>query len=1053
MKNNKLFLIIGALILLLLANSTSAAVFYWMGNDLSGDGFSWADQHNWSTNLTTTGPVPGSSDIVELSGDRGGTWPVVQSVTTANPWGIWCGYGNSLGIPNVSINWNAILNISIFKIGFVADGKLIVNGGEVNISSECHLGDGNEWGYGHGTIDIYSGTVNLSDLSFGSYASGSYDGGTGTVNIIGGTINAGSITHLDSPGSFINIEAGKLVLDGDVRTQVDSWISGGYLIAYNNSGTVKRTYNSSKTIVSAVDNSTSCSKPKWWDHFPRIIETGSLPVALAHNANVGMNGAQQDPGWALYGQKITERSSVLTAFRNAGLKSVGYFETFGDSYCFIAELDSPSESPNYNTVNCHYWNWYNYSGGQIVWIGMKNFWDNEVFAQPWTRTHPVYNGPMMSYPDGSVATGYFGDDVTDPRKNRSYDASNSKDILGNLSVFYGYATMPHTNGTLYIPETDKWAAFVGFRKDAVCPLFSDFTYASTHYCSDMGLDGMWSDNYSPWDSFGNMPVDRAFGDWSVARFRNYLSNNFTPAELISMGVTDVNTFDVRDELKTIATGWGWDGHSLNHSAWRNTGWQNKDIWQAFIIFKRQTGTDALTDYYDAAHYAARVAGKEDFLIMGNDIPINSLGWPRGNLDMVSTEISAGWNLCSGSRGFMMPPIGRFAPPYKAAREHAKSRFVNIWFYNQGYVSYTDNPNLTWVLYSEMLANHTLPMFHPGNTKVFGTDAVNSDFFKFVSQVESNFGARISVEDIGIYYSSSSILNQMFPGGVKNFDAQPHQFANWGWGTALGQLHYQYKSVAEWNLNSNVLENLEVFIIPESEIFTDDDVSQILQPWVNNGGKLIVTGISGNRHGENGNFNVNSSGYSLEPLTTVANIAFAPAELLRSVGSGKVLYIKNNIGMNYFNASSLSSRAALLPNFAGAMNQILGNNRDLTVLTPGAGVTSSVGLTVFEDPCTSNLFVDIVNFDLNLAADTMTDTAELNFTIYLPEWMRGNLEAAVFSPTNVLPSVSVNPQPPDRLEITIGPVGHYASVKISHVIPEPCLFIIYYLSFIIYWRKF
>jgi len=166
MKNNKLFLIIGALILLLLANSTSAAVFYWMGDDLSGDGFSWADQHNWSTNLTTTGPVPGSSDIVELSGDRGGTWPVVQSVTTANPWGIWCGYGNSLGIPNVSINWNAILNISIFKIGIVADGKLIVNGGEVNISSECHLGDGNEWGYGHGTIDIYSGTVNLSDLSF-----------------------------------------------------------------------------------------------------------------------------------------------------------------------------------------------------------------------------------------------------------------------------------------------------------------------------------------------------------------------------------------------------------------------------------------------------------------------------------------------------------------------------------------------------------------------------------------------------------------------------------------------------------------------------------------------------------------------------------------------------------------------------------------------------------------------------------------------------------------------------------------------------------------------
>ena len=843
------------------------------------------------------------------------------------------------------------------------------------------------------------------------------------------------------------------MLDGDVRTQVDSLISGGYLIAYNGNGTVERIYNSSKTIVTAVNNSISASEPKWWDHFPRIVETSTLQTALDHHANIGMNSSHQDPGWALYGQKITERSSVLTAFKNAGLKSVGYFETFGDSYCFIAELDSPSESPIYNTVNCHYWNWFNYSGGEIIWVGMKNFWDNEVFAQPWTRTHPVYNGPMMTYPDGTAATGYFGGDVTDPRKNRSYDASNSKDILGNLSVFYGYATMPFTNGALYIPETDNWATFIGFRKDAVCPLFPDFTFASTRYCADMGLDGMWSDNFGPWDSYGNSPVNHAFGDWSVTRFRNFLSDNFSAAELTAMGVSDVNTFDIRDKLKSIATGWGWDGSSLNHSAWKNTGWQNEDIWQAFSIFKRQTGTEALTDYYNAAHYAAKISGKDDFLVMGNDIPINSLGWPRGNLDMVSTEISAGWNLCSGSRGFMMPPVGRFAPSYKTAREHAKSRFVNIWFYNNDYESYTFNTNLTWVLYSEMLANHTLPMFHPGNTKVFGTDAINSDFFEFVSQVESNFGTRTPVEDIGVYYSSSSILNQMFPGGVKSFDAQPHQFANWGWGTALGQLHYQCRSVAEWNLNSNVLNNLKVLIIPESEIFTDDNVSQILQPWVNNGGRLIVTGVSGNRHGEPGNFEINSGGFSLEQLTTVANISSAPTELLRTVGSGKVLYIKDNIGQNYYNASSISTRSALLPNFTSAMNQVLGNDRSLTVLIPGAGISSSVGLTVFEDPCTSNLFVDIVNFDLDLKTDQMTDTTELKFTINLPEWMQSNLEANIFSPTSTSLSVSITPIGPDQLEITVGPVNHYASVKITRVIPEPSTFLILNYISLIYLRKF
>jgi len=1032
MKIRKLLLLIGVPIFLCFANSASAATYTWTG----ADGISWTNHLNWSPSS-----VPGPADNIEIRGDTGGTWPVVHAGIAANANGIWSGYSNTLGEPTVTVNTNGTLELTNYSIGFVGNARLIVNGGAVTVGSwGLNIGTGNEWGYGHGTINIYSGTIEAQILSFGTYTNGSmYAGGSGTINLFGGTISADSITQLDTPGCLINIEEGKLILDGDVRSQVDSWVAGGYMTAYNGSGAVERIYNSvypNKTFVTALDNSKACGDPKWWDHFPRIVESGNLQVALDHHANIGMNGAQQDPGWGLYGQKVTENASRMTAFHNAGLKSIGYFETFGDSYCFIAELDNPSQSPEYNTVKCHYWFWQSYSGGEIIWIGVKNFWDDEVFARPWTRTHPIYNGPMMTYPDGNVATGYFGNDITDPRKNRTYDASTSKDILGDLTVFYGYATIPYTNGALYIPETDKWATFVGFMKDSACPLFADFTYASTHYACDRGLDGMWSDNYSPWDSFGDSPVDRAFGDWSVARFREFLSNNFSSSELTSMGVTDVTTFDVRDRLKTIATGWGWNGSSLNHPAWRNSGWQNEDIWQAYIIYKRQVGTEALTDYYNAVHDAANAAGTEDFLVQGNDIPINSLGWPRGNLDMVSTEISAGWNLCSGPRGFMMPPMGRFAPPYKYAREHAKSRFVNIWFYNGDYESYTDNTNLCWVLYSEMLANNTLPMFHPGNIKVIGTDDVNSDFFEFVSQVESNFGKRVPVEDIGIYYSSSSILNQMFPGGVKSFNAQPHQFANWGWATALGQLHYQYRAVPEWKLDLNMLTNLKVLIIPESEVFDDSDVAQILEPWVTNGGRLIVTGVSGRRHGESGNFDINSGGYSLEPLTTVPNISSAPAELLRTVGSGKVLYIKDNIGMNYFNASTIIARAALLSNFDSALNQVLGSNRDLTVLTPGTGVTSSVSLTVFEDPCTSNMFVDIVNFDIDLATDLMTDTDELKFTVKLPKWMQGPHETAVFSPTSTPPSVSISPVGPDSLEVTVGPVHHYASVKITRVIPEP-----------------
>ena len=53
--------------------------------------------------------------------------------------------------------------------------------------------------------------------------------------------------------------------------------------------------------------------------------------------------------------------------------------------------------------------------------------------------------------------------------------------------------------------------------------------------------------------------------------------------------------------------------------------------------------------------------------------------PVGTLDMVSTELNPGWNIGISSRGIMMPP-DRFGPVYKLAREHAKSRLVNVWMY-------------------------------------------------------------------------------------------------------------------------------------------------------------------------------------------------------------------------------------------------------------------------------------------------------------------------------------------------------------------------------------
>lgn len=1039
---------------------TNSADLYWMGSQLGGDGTSWDSAQNWSIDLANPASVPTSSDAVLLNGDIAGvtSWPTISSAASAQVYHIFSGYGQISSVPNLTIQKNAALEIVTngLHLGFVND-SLLTNYGTIDASqSYITLGEGNEWGYGIATIYMMGGQIHASMITFASNDGApdyNYLGGAGIVYLKKGRIFAGSVQGLHYPGSLIDIEKGYLIIDGDARSKVDWWTGMGHITAYGGDGIVKRSYNAmypNKTVVYAEDFSEKYGPDKWWDDFPRIVETWDLQTALEHNANIGFTDGQRDPGWGLYGQKITEYPSTTQAFQNAGLKSIGYFETFGDGYCFLAELDPVSSSPHYNTVNCHHWNWQLYNDGTTVWVGMKNFFDDEWFAQPWTNTHPTYGGGNMTYPDGTIATGYFNNDDSDPRNSRIYDASTAKDILGNLSVIYGYNETINAidsgtgqpvgplDGTLYILEDNKYASFVGFRKDSACPLIDDFTYASTLYAADQGMDGMWSDNYSPWDSFGNEPIKYAFGDWSVARFNDFLAENFTTQQLQNIGIYNLSTFDIRDELKSIATSLGWNEniHDLDHWVWDFPAlWQDKEIWQIYLVYKRQVGTKALTDYHFATHQAAEDTGKNVFLVQGNDIPIFNLGWARDNLDMVSTEITASWNLASGPRGFMLPPLGRISPAYKAARQQASSRFVNVWFYNDGYEdylkedppTYTANTNMCRVVYFEMLANNTLPMIHPHNPKNTGSEVINSEFFFYVSQIEDELGKRIPTEDIGIYYSTSSILNQVLPSGVMNFSAQPHQFSVWGWATALGQLQYQYQIVPEWKLDADVLNELKVLIIPESKVFDDADIP-ILQQWVNDGGRLIVTGASGKRHGEPEYFAINSNGYSLSPLTSVNAISpSTPSQLTQTFGAGKVLYIRDNVGLNYFNNEM--SRDTLISDFRGYMTTVL-SRASSVILTVGSSFPTNVGLTTFQDLYAGRFFIDIVNYNIDADTDVVTQTQQLDFTVTKPDWMKNkplSISTQTFGPSSI---ASITTNTTDSVDITVSPVNFYVSVIIN-----------------------
>ncbi len=794
----------------------------------------------------------------------------------------------------------------------------------------------------------------------------------------------------------------------------------------------------------------------WWDDFPGMIQTADTKYAAAAQATVCLSGGTDDPCWGLHAQhlRLAESAGSLANLHRAGLKSLSWFEGFGTCEAYVAQLRRApdgtwilrQQAPPLVKVFTQHWSWQTYDGtGEIRWVGLPNYFDNDDWAQPWTRFHPRYGSPPMTYPDGRLAAGYAGA-TTDPRHSRVLDASCSKDVLGHLTFEYEYnpevnrldhdTLRPH--GPLaglvkadappagppdpgFTPEEWKklkragYAGVVSAGKDSACPIWIDYARASVRSALDAGTDGLWVDNFSPWDSFGGAPVSKAFGEWSVAGFRAYLAAHFPASARLRMGITNLSAFDIRSYLQNRLREWGGQPDNLSDPRWRDARWQNDALWRAYLIYKRQTGTAALERYYRTIKQEATAAGRPDFLVMGNDIPLFSLGWARGELDMVSTELSWGWHLTSGPRGLMPPPSGSYAPVYKLAREHAKGRFVNAWLY--GPEAQLGRPHIARVLYYQALANHALPMPNPGGRTV-GNPETDRAFFEFLRRAAPIFGNRRPLEEVGLYHSSSSQLLEMLPGGFRDHNHQPHSFAFWGWGTALSQLHILWRAVPEWKLNPEVLGALRLLIIPASEVFEARDTA-MLETWVRQGGQLIITGNSGARLGEQGNFDLSPCPSTLAGLVMASTNGQAAA-----IGNGRVLYLRDDPGIPFYEANL--ERPTLLPAIGRILDGMRSTNNSLSLVAPE--VPATVGLTLYRDG--RRLFIDINNTDVDLIHDTVKPTVPLTFTISLPKEWRGNK----------LTLQSIGPEEPvaaqlsaingSHVNITTAPVPVYTSLLIE-----------------------
>ena len=231
---------------------------------------------------------------------------------------------------------------------------------------------------------------------------------------------------------------------------------------------------------------------------------------------------------------------------------------------------------------------------------------------------------------------------------------------------------------------------------------------------------------------------------------------------------------------------------------------------------------------------------------------------------------------------------------------------------------------------------------------------------------------------------------------------------------MAWLHHQWRAIPEWKLTSANLSGLSLLIIPNSEVFDPADLP-VLQSWVSQGGKLIVTGNSGARNGESGNFQSLTT-YSLAALTGVTSVSDTRKQVLTQYGAGAVLYIRDDIG----------TRSGQLPSFANALAAIGFNGSVTAPLVP-----YTVGITLYDDASNLRRFVDLNNTDIDLASDTIHAAPAVHAEVALPSWLvTKSVAARVLTPDGAGVKAAVQQTKDGIVTIDVTGMLRYASVVLE-----------------------
>ena len=255
---------IALLLLVVVVGSTQAAWqgrVHWKGGGATGV---YYDAANWMTGAAGDTPfqnvIPANTSEFEcdlfLDNSADVTVSTDTQVNLAHLGGAAWADGATPSDVTLTINGGSIETVRWMVLGedLGSSATINMNGGSLTVgthpteSSDLMLGAHNG---GSGRLNMNAGTVTADRLHVGFNEVGvDVWQQAAELNLTGGTVNAGAL-FMNAKG-YIDITGGTLVVDGDVRGNIHSWITSGSITAFGGTGTVITSYDGRQTQVSAV---------------------------------------------------------------------------------------------------------------------------------------------------------------------------------------------------------------------------------------------------------------------------------------------------------------------------------------------------------------------------------------------------------------------------------------------------------------------------------------------------------------------------------------------------------------------------------------------------------------------------------------------------------------------------------------------------------------------------------------------------------------------------------------------------------------------------------